>query len=110
MALRVGAHGRELRPQHVLVAQRLPVRPRCQHPAALAELANQVQTVEAGRDEQLFFFNDLGLGSEVEVVEAMVNILIQRVQVPTLLGFRRREHNGGPVEKTVLSQVHLDEV
>ena len=85
VALRVGAHRRELRPQHVLIAERLAVGPRCQHATALAELADQIQTVEAGRDEQLFFFNDLGLGCEVKVVEAMINVLVQRVQISTLL-------------------------
>ena len=73
-----GVHRIELRSKHVFVRERLSICP-SHHYTATLQLLYQVETIEAGRDEEFILFHDLSLLCEVEIVKSMVNVLVEGV-------------------------------
>ena len=104
-----GAECVQLWPNHIFIGLLGPVLGlRVNH--ALAELLDQVETIESTRNKEKIFLDLLRFSVEVDVVQSAEYILVQCVEISILITLGRCEHDCCSILQGVLSDVLLDEV
>ena len=104
-----GGESVQLWPNHIFIGLLGPVLGlRVNH--ALAELLDQVETIESTRNKEKIFLDLLRFSVEVDVVQSAEYILVQCVEISILVTLGRCKHDRRSVLQGVLSNVLLNEV